>query len=212
MVATASITDRLQRLRVATRGPQTLPIPLKMGRADLPSLCCTMGFTKGAEIGVWKGAYSSAFCDANPAMHMLCVDPWLSYPAWLDTKNELPPEKAERFMAEAYAIARARLSPLNCSIVQKFSTDAALDVPDRSLDLVYIDGNHVFDAVLEDLTVWAPKVRSGGLIAGHDYRHFSNKPTIHVIEAVQAYTEAHAIAPWFVLNADRTPSFLWVVH
>ena len=205
-----SALDRLlQRRMDKSRG---LPIALKMSRNDLPNLCRELGFRTGAEIGVWKGAFTSALCLGNPNMHMLAVDPWVSYLAWLDTKNEMPPEDAERIMNESYGLAKARLGPLNCTIVRKFSAKAASEVPDRSLDLVYIDANHVKAAVLEDLTAWAPKVRSGGIVAGHDYRAFTNKPTIHVIEAVQAYTKSHAIDPWFTLNADRTPSFLWVVE
>jgi hypothetical protein len=192
--------------------PPALPIPLRIGRAALPALCRSLGFTRGAEIGVWKGAYSASFCEANPNLHMLCVDPWLSYPAWLDTKNSMPPDQAVRVMSDAYDIARARLSPFTCTIMRTFSEDAAKDVPDRSLDFVYIDGNHVEQAVYEDLTLWAPKVRSGGVVAGHDYRAFSNKPTIHVIEAVQRYTAEYAIDPWFITAGDRTPSFLWVVR
>lgn len=184
----------------------------RLGRKDLPTLARDLGFTRGAEIGVWKGAYSASFCEASPSLHMLCVDPWESYPAWLDTKNAMPVEEATAFMAESYRLARERLAPLNCTIVRKFSVDAAKDVPDRSLDFAYIDGNHVYDAVIEDLTAWAPKVRRGGFLAGHDYRVFANKPTIHVVDAVQHYTKAHRIDPWFVLAADRTPSFLWEVH
>jgi hypothetical protein len=188
-----------------------LPIVLTtMSRTHLPKLCRDLGFTKGAEIGVWRGAYSATFCEANPKMHMLCVDPWLSYPAWKDTKNEMPADKAEAFMAESYRNACDRLGPLNATIVRKFSADAAKDMPDGSLDVVYIDSNHVYDAVIEDITLWSPKVRSGGLIGGHDFRVFQNKPTIHVKAAVEAYTKACGINPWFVLAADRTPSFLWV--
>jgi hypothetical protein len=204
---------RLTAGRLPTTPQTTRPIALQMGRADLPTLCRSLGFTKGAEIGVWKGAYSAAFCQANPQLHMLCVDPWLSYPAWLDTKNpDLPAEDAARWIDEAYQIARTRLAPLNCTIARMFSAEAAKYVPDRSLDVVYIDGNHVEAAVYEDLTLWAPKVRTGGIVAGHDYRAFTNKPTIHVIEAVQAYTTAHAIDPWYITAGDRTPSFLWAVR
>lgn len=188
------------------------PMPLQMSRNNLPGLCAELGFTRGAEIGVWKGAFTAAFCEAHPSIHMLAVDPWLSYPAWLDTKNALPPDQAARVMEEAYAIARARLAPLHCTIVRTFSADAAHDVEDASLDFVYIDGNHVEAAVYEDLTLWAPKVRVGGLVTGHDYRAFRNKPTIHVIEAVQRYTADHGIDPWFITAGDRTPSFLWVVR
>ncbi len=114
-------------------------------------------------------------------------------------------------MEESYRIAVERLTPLNATIVRKFSADAAADVPDRSLDFCYIDSNHSYESVLEDLALWSPKVKPAGLIAGHDYRNFTNKPTIHVIEAVQAFTKAQHIGPWFITSADRTPSFMWVV-
>lgn len=203
----ALMLNRFGRRRTGTR-PTLLP---QMSRAHLPIMCRDLGFTRGAEIGVWRGVYSASFCTANPKMHMLCVDPWLSYPAWQDTKNSLAPDAQAQLMAESYLDAMERLSPLNCTIVRKFSADAAKDVPDGSLDVVYVDGNHVYDAVIEDLTLWAPKVRSGGIVSGHDFRVFTNKPTIHVVEAVTDYTKQHGIDPWFVLAGDRTPSWLWVV-
>lgn len=210
MIAT-TLDLMLKRYGKQAEGKRPTILPT-LSRTHLPSLCRELGFTKGAEIGVWKGAYSATFCEASPAMHMLCVDPWLSYPAWLDTKNSMTGEKAEAFMASAYGEALARLTPLNTTIMRAFSVDAATAVPDGSLDLLYVDGNHVYDAVIEDLTFWAPKVRHGGIIAGHDYRIFTNKPTIHVVKAVQDYTKAHGITRWFTTGADRTPSFLWIVQ
>lgn len=190
------------------RPPKTGAIPLALSRTQLPALCASLGMRRGAEVGVWKGAFTAAFCAAG--LHMLAVDPWQSYPAWLDTKNDQPVEQAQRAMEAAYTLARARLAGLKVTILRQFSTDAARSVADGSLDLVYIDANHVEEAVVADLEAWAPKVRSGGIVAGHDYRAFSNKPTIHVIEAVQRYTRAHRIASWYVTARDRTPSFLWV--
>jgi len=189
--------------------PTLLP---RLGRNDLPVLCRDLGFRRGAEIGVWKGAYAASFCAASPKMHMLCVDPWQSYPAWQDTKNSLEPAAQERLMAEAYQSALRNLKPYNVTIHREFSHNTAQFIPDASLDFVYIDSNHVYDAVVEDLTLWAPKVRSGGIVAGHDFRVFSNKPTIHVVRAVTDYTQAHGIDPWFLTGSDRTPSFLWVVR
>ena len=208
MVSALELETRL--LRRAMGPAHTRPIGLTMSRTDLPALCHDLGFTRGAEIGVWRGAFSATFCAAAPALHMLCVDPWVSYPAWVDTKNNTADPVA--FMAESYQHACNRLTSLNATIVRKFSEEAAPDVPDRSLDFVYIDGNHAFDAVSQDLALWAPKVRAGGFVAGHDFRAFANKPFIHVIEAVEAYTLSYDIDPWFVLAGDRTPSFLWVVR
>ncbi len=207
-VTTVALVDvLLEKRRTAEPG---LPIQLDMSRNDLPALCRDLGFTRGAEIGVWKGAFATAFCLANPQMHMLCVDPWSSYPAWKDTKNELPLVEAKAFMAKAYRQARHKLDPLNTTIVRNHSKYAVKDVPDGSLDLLYVDANHVYDAVMQDVTLWAPKVRSGGIVAGHDFRIFSNKPTIHVVPAITDYTRAHGIDPWFTTAADRTPSWLWV--
>ncbi len=49
------------------------------------------------------------------------------------------------------------------------SLEASSKVPDKSLDLVFIDADHSFDTVIEDITVWLPKIREGGIISGHDY-------------------------------------------
>lgn len=40
---------------------------------------------------------------------------------------------------------------------------------DASLDLVFIDADHDEQAVRADLAAWVPKVRAGGIVAGHDY-------------------------------------------
>lgn len=207
--ATQRTLDALRaRYRVSAKTGRA--VSLNASRNDLPALVRMLGFRHGAEIGVWRGAYSALFCEAHPSLHMLCVDPWQPHQAWLDTKNKLGPEEGAKFIEEAYQMARARLAPLNATIVRKFSTEAAREVPDRSLDFIFIDGNHVYDAVLEDLEAWAPKVRSGGLVSGHDYRINPKKPFIQVVAAVQRFTADHGIDPWFVLSRDRSPSFLWV--
>ena len=55
------------------------------------------------------------------------------------------------------------------SLVWGDSPVVATFFPDRSLDLVFIDGDHSRDAVAADLAAWLPKVRPGGTLAGHDY-------------------------------------------
>lgn len=189
-----------------------VPIHLPMSRRDLPSLTRQLHFTTGAEIGVWKGEFSALLCEGNPQLELLCVDPWEPYQAWRDTKNALTGAEAEAFMAAAYDAAEARLAPLKARIHRAYSVDAAKTVPDGSLDFVYIDGNHGYTAVLDDLAAWTPKVRRGGFISGHDYRLNPTKPFIEVVRAVQDFVAIHTIRPWFVLANDRSPSFLWEVR
>jgi hypothetical protein len=54
--------------------------------------------------------------------------------------------------------------------IHKTSEEACKDIPDGSLDFVYIDGNHQYESVIEDIGFWDSKVKIGGLIAGHDYQ------------------------------------------
>ena len=79
---------------------------------------------------------------------------------------------------------RADLAPVAHiigDVHQAQSWDAAEKYVDGSLDFVYIDADHHYDAVKRDIAAWLPKVRSGGIIAGHD---FCNYPGFGVIEAV----------------------------
>lgn len=52
--------------------------------------------------------------------------------------------------------------------VKKKSSDAVSDIPDN-LDFVYIDGNHVYDFVKQDVENYWPKIKKGGVLSGHDY-------------------------------------------
>lgn len=49
------------------------------------------------------------------------------------------------------------------------SVEAAKHFADASLDFVFLDADHRPQAVLDDICAWRPKVRPGGIIAGHDY-------------------------------------------
>ena len=102
-----------------------------------------------------------------------------------------------------------RLEGCNATILRKRSMEALEDVPDGSLDFVYVDADHTFDAVMMDIICWARKVRPGGIVAGHDYYRFRRAG---VVPAVDAYTAAHGITRWFLTDylKDRTPSWFWL--
>jgi hypothetical protein len=145
----------------------------------------------------------------NPNLHLTCVDPWTIYPEY--------PE-AEVFTMHAMRHHRAEakqvLRPYNCTLVRQFSVEAAKAIPDRSLDFVYIDANHRYEYVVADLAAWSPKVKVGGIVSGHDYKKFKDQMKIHVWEAVEGWTSAYAIRPWFALALRRGDgkirSFMWV--
>ena len=49
------------------------------------------------------------------------------------------------------------------------STEASKLYADNSLDFVFIDANHSYEFVKDDINAWYPKVKKGGILAGHDY-------------------------------------------
>ena len=176
------------------------PIPwgssFRYKRGLLAELFKEAGFTTGAEIGVRKGKFTRHLCKANPDLHMLCVDPWMPYGKFYSA------ERQERI----YNTCLKTLEGYNVTIIRKASMDAVNDIPLESLDFVYIDGDHTFDHVMEDIIHWSQRVRSGGIIACHDFHYGSN---VDVVEAVKAYTRAHHIDPWYVTK-EAQPTAYWV--
>ena len=63
------------------------------------------------------------------------------------------------------------------------------EIPDESLDAVFIDGDHSYEAVLQDLNFWWNKVRKGGQILGDDYPGFET-----VRRAVYEFSQSKGIS------------------
>ena len=180
-----------------------LPSPVhlaKWSRRNLAKWFRLLGYKTGAEIGVAEGRNSKQMCEQNPGVRLLCVDPWLKYRG---NRRGGPQEQHDRNVK----IARRILAPFDTKIVQAFSMDAVRDVPMESLDFVYIDGNHGFDFVMQDIIEWSRRVRKGGIVSGHDYYHFQ---AAGVVEAVDAYVLAHDIREWFLTNERKEKSWFWV--
>ena len=160
-----------------------------------PVLFAKCGFQRGAEIGVRRGEFTRQMCRANPQLHMLCVDPWAAYGRYSQLRQD-----------GIYAECLRNLEGCNVTIVRQPSLVAVLDVPPGSLDFVYIDGHHGFDWVCQDIIQWSERVRVGGIVAIHDY-HYGRG--VDVVEAVNAYTRAHHIDPWYVTK-EAQPTAYWV--
>ena len=119
----------------------------------------------GAEIGVWRGHTSAALLGRFPALWLYCVDPWEEGGGHKTMPKELGELIAGR--EEFYRITDfAGDRRIVCSV----ESDLAVGmVRDDSLDFVFIDGEHTYDCVKQDIGLWLPKVRVGGLLCGHDY-------------------------------------------
>lgn len=186
---------------------QPMPIPLPIGRMrDMPKLFNELGFKVGAEIGVFEGTLTNALLRRIPGLKMYGVDLWENYE---DYKDDL----ASLALSGAYEKAVENTKGFDCTLIRGWSNEVVKQFEDGSLDFVYIDGNHKFEYAIEDIALWAPKVRKGGIICGHDYKDWSKTnrwSSMQVKEAVDAYTKVKRITPWFVTTNNGSNSFLWI--
>lgn len=148
-------------------------------RIDLAKYFNKLGFKVGAEVGVADGRYSETLCKSIPDINLHCIDPYEPY----NIRNK---EKQE----QAFAKAQKRLSNYIIDWVLEESLSASKLYADNYFDFVFIDGDHRFDVVMMDIIAWYPKVRKGGILAGHDYYHFTDSG---VVEAVNIFTQVHRI-------------------
>jgi len=187
------------------------------GRRQLPEFFVEMGFKVGAEIGVQRGHFSMRLLRAG--LEVYAVDPWLSYREYHAFRGY------QRHQNKVYEFAKKNLSRFpKCHMVRKKSMDAVKDFEDESLDFVYIDGHHGFKFVTEDIYEWSKKVKTGGIICGHDYAYGRWKTlgpyVLQVKEVIDAYTKAFRIKNWWVLGRkhkkeegekrDQYRSWMWI--
>lgn len=137
-------------------------------RANFGSLLNQLGLAGNAvEIGTHRGVFASQWLDSWPVGKLTCVDPWAKLDDYDDAINTLD---READYEDAKRATEHHTSRVN--FVRLKSLDAAALFEDRSLDCVYIDGNHWRPFVDDDIAAWWPKVRSGGILAGHDWSDF----------------------------------------
>ena len=137
-------------------------------RAHLPYVLNRRGLLGvGYEIGVQQGVFSAWLLERWRGRRLVSVDAW-SVEIEEDLRNpRVTQAEHDRF----FQIAQARLAPYGdrSEIWRTESVEAAARVAPASADFVYIDGRHDYKAVSADIAAWFPRIRPGGLLAGHDY-------------------------------------------
>jgi predicted O-methyltransferase YrrM len=173
-------------------------------RTDLAKYFNELGFKTGAEIGVSCGINSDRLCRCIPGVNLYCIDIWQTYDGNRRSPNNLRQEGH-------YQEAVIRLKPYKATIIRKYSMDAVKEFKDNSLDFVFIDANHDYKYVLEDIIEWSKKVRSGGIVSGHDYYKFRGSG---IIEAVTEYLKDKPDIKLNITPMHRPPDeshcFWWV--
>lgn len=147
------------------------------------------------EVGVHLGRLSFAVMSSAPAVHYIGVDPYsYSSSTGSDSIDRQLRDLGHQGLSDAAGLSEAQQAAADkfryfgsrAELWVMTSVAAAQRVPDRSLDGIFIDGDHSYRAVVEDLAAWEPKVRLGGFLSGHDFGN-----TADVARAVVEHAERH---------------------
>lgn len=121
---------------------------------------------EGAEVGVFDGFTSDALLRKLPGLHLWMVDPWKPYEGNSVLGNL---DQAAFDRARSHALWWTEHARERRFVLQESSQQAASRFAEAALDFVFIDANHLYEHVRNDLRAWWPKLRPGGLLTGHDY-------------------------------------------
>ena len=174
-------------------------------RNELPELFKQLGFKVGAEIGVYRGEFTEKFCKAG--LQMSAIDPWMGY------KGAGRSETKQEMQDYNYECAKKLLSPYNAQLIRKTSMEALKDFKDESLDFIYIDGDHRFPFIAEDIYHWYSKVKKGGIISGDDYfctSPVANNVLCHVKPVVNAFVETYDLTDFYIIG-QKDKKMSWMI-
>jgi len=153
---------------------------------------------KVVEIGVCRAETSCYLMENCPNIKVLYgIDPWLPY-------QDKPTQPITATMQDEFfktAIKNIVEKGLRgkIRIIKRRSDKIVTSFLDNSVDVLFVDGDHRFEAVLNDLEIWWPKLKKGGIMAGHDYgvsgvmqaldrfKKYNNIETVHRVKNAAWY-------------------------
>lgn len=126
----------------------------------------------GCEVGTFKGVNASNVLKGLPGLKRLyVVDPWETYELYdgrlfnkPSCKNKADWNKTIKVFYGNTYLYRDRVI-----VMRMTSVEASFHIEDGSLDWVFIDANHEYEYIKENLEIWSEKVRKNGIVSGHDY-------------------------------------------
>jgi len=160
-------------------GVSTLPRPAIIKMVDYFSNCKIVG----AEIGVYKGDNAKSILNLLNIEKLFLIDIWDKTIEGI--KNRLRKYKSLNTYKE---VLKRFKNNDSVHIIKSTSKIGSESFENECLDFVYIDANHSYQEVFNDLNYWFPKVRSGGIIAGHDVFNLPD-----VLNAVKTWCEINKV-------------------
>jgi hypothetical protein len=158
-------------------------------------------WTKGAELGVHDGVNFKYLVQNCPNLELIGVDLYEAQPDNNGPEKWTPGENGHLWKHEDYyndVKSFCEKYPGKAHIFKDYTTNVADKFENETFDFVFVDADHGYEGCLRDIKAWAPKVKKGGRVIGHD---------IHFPSVKQAVTEYFGENSWHVED-----DFIWWVE
>lgn len=119
----------------------------------------------GAEIGVQAGHFSSVLRSTWNGRPLHLIDRWCHDSQYLDLANVSDREHNRLY----HSVVRRFAGDDGVIVYRLDSLCAASQFQDGFFDWVYLDADHSYLGCQADLSAWYPKLKAGGVLAGHDF-------------------------------------------
>jgi hypothetical protein len=140
-----------------------------------------------AEIGVWQGSFTEEILKEVEPKELHLIDPWQFQSEFPETWFSGLIAKSQTDMDQIYQGVCKKFDHLENVIINRgFSQEVLKKFEDGYFDWIYIDGNHFYEYVKQDLELSYQKVKKGGFITGDDY-HWSKNNELPVKKAVDEF-------------------------
>lgn len=142
-------------------------VPTFKTRSELGRIAQAEGFAIGVELGVQNGYYSKEMLSSWPGCEEYhLVDLWGHQENYDDVANVnmAAQEKIYRRALESTSEWREKVA-----VCRNYTTSCVDMFDDEYFDFIYVDARHDFKGVWDDVVAYWPKLKVGGIMAGHDY-------------------------------------------
>jgi len=204
------VTFEPQNLALIVQGVNLMVTPFEEGthkQIGDPIIVCGMTYrwsthqvlerlkqvNRMCEIGVSFGNNAWRMCNKLKPKECHLVDPYEMTPEnVIDEASKKPAEFP-------YMIARHILQNFPVMFHKLPASEASVTFDDDYFDFIYVDGDHSFEACKDDIELWLPKLRKGGIMAGDDYHKDGVKPAVESV-----FGDKHEVSPngyeWLVVK------------
>lgn len=145
----------------------------------------------GIEIGVQRGEFSKILLDTTELKKIILLDKWEKYEGYNDYANV-----SQRMQDYLYNLVKARFKGEDrITVIKADAATAHEGFFNDFFDFIYHDANHTYEFVKQQLEAWYPKLKKGGIMAGHDYfdGNYELLGIFGVKQAVDEFAAVHGL-------------------